>query len=137
MEKHDWLLLAIGDQIEPIQLQKTLFKFAMESGAPVDELYQFCPYNWGPYSSEIYDGLAEMREKGLVEFMPSGRGWNLYRLVKAGEKRQRMLRKDAGSRLLKKLDNARKYVTSRDFETLLSDIYKDYPDFATETLFRR
>ena len=58
-------------------------------------------------------------------------------LVKAGEKRQRMLRKDAGSRLLKKLDNARKYVTSRDFETLLSDIYKDYPDFATETLFRR
>lgn len=137
MKRHDWLLLAIGGEIEPIQLQKTLFKFAMESGAPSDELYPFSAYNWGPCSLEIYDDLTEMRESGLVEFVPSGRGWSLYRLAKPGRERERMLRKDADSILLKKLDDARGYVTGRDFETLLSDIYREYPDFATESLFRK
>lgn len=137
MNKHDWLLLAIDDRMEPIQIQKTLFKFAMESGAPSGELYVFFPYNWGPCSLEIYDNLAEIREEGLVEFIPSGRGWNLYRLTEAGQQKKHMLRKESDSTLLERLDAARKYVTSRDFETLLHDIYSEYPDFAKESLFQR
>lgn len=137
MNKHDWLLLAIDDRMEPIQIQKTLFKFAMESGAPRGELYVFFPYNWGPCSLEIYDNLAEIREEGLVEFIPSGRGWNLYRLTEAGQQKKHMLRKESDSTLLERLDAARKYVTSRDFETLLHDIYSEYPDFAKESLFQR
>jgi len=135
MEKHDWLLLAIGDKIEPIQLQKTLFKFAKESGAPEQELYTFIPYNWGPCSLEIYDDLGQLRDEGLVEFVPSGRGWNFYHLTKTGVEKADKLRKEAKHTFLKKLEAARSYVTSRDFETLLSDVYKEYPDFASESLF--
>ena len=48
MRQRDWLLLAIGDYIEPIQLQKTLFKFAREATVPTNQRYKFVPYNWGP-----------------------------------------------------------------------------------------
>jgi len=137
MERCDWLLLAIGDRMEPIQIQKTLFKFAKESGAPEQELYTFIPYNWGPCSLEIYDDLGHLRDEGSVEFVPSGRGWNLYHLTEAGIKKASKLRKEANQAFIKKLDAARSYVTSRDFETLLSDIYREYPDFAAESLFKK
>lgn len=137
MEKRYWLLLCIGNGMEPIQIQKTLFKFAMESGAPEDELYTFVPYNWGPLSMEIYDDLGELREEGLIEFVPSGRGWNIYHLNEAGKEKQTALKNQANPNLLTKLNAARDYVTSRDFEKLLEDIYTEYPDYATESLFRK
>ncbi len=137
MDKSDWLLLSIGKSIEPIQIQKTLFKFAMESGAPGQELYAFIPYNWGACSFEIYDSLKELRENSLLEFTPSGYGWNLYRLTKAGEKKVNELKKLVNTHLLEKLNDAREYVVSRDFEKLLSDIYSEYPQFSTASLFNK
>ena len=135
MEKRDWLLLFIGEAMEPIQIQKTLFKFAMESGIPKKERYEFIPYNWGPCSMEIYDDLGQLRDENLVEFVPSGQGWNIYHLTKDGEEKAEDLRKSASAKMLKKFSSIRDYVVSRDFETLLSDIYNDYPEFAKESLF--
>ena len=137
MEKSDWLLLAVDDKMEPIQIQKTLFKFAMEAGAPSGETYTFVPYNWGPCSFEIYDDLGVMRETNLMEFIPSGRGWNLYQLTEAGKEKKHVLREQAQPTILENMDAAREYVMSRSFETLLSDIYKDYPQFATASLFEK
>jgi len=122
--------------MEPIQIQKALFKFAMESRASNTELYSFIPYNWGPCSMEIYDDLSVLRNENLVEFAPSGQGWNIYHLTKKGEKKAEDLRKSANHTLIKKMNSAREYVVNRDFETLLSDIYDDYPDYAEESLFK-
>jgi DNA-binding PadR family transcriptional regulator len=135
MLKREWLLLVIKDSIEPIQIQKAMFKFAMESGGKADELYSFIPYNWGPCSMEIYDDLKQLREDDLIDFAPSGRGWNIYHLTKKGEKYSKTLRKSSNQKLLKRLDGARKYVVSRDFGKLLTDIYKDYPKYAQNSLF--
>lgn len=135
MERKDWLLLAIGESMSPIQIQKTLFKFTMESGIPPDESYEFVPYNWGPCSFGIYDDLHVLREDGLIEPVPSGRGWNLYRVTEAGRVETRTLRKQAEAAYTEELDKLRDWVTSRDFDTLLSDIYREYPDFAKESLY--
>ncbi len=135
MEKQDWLVLAIGESIQPIQLQKTLFKFAKESGVPVTELYEFVPYNWGPCSFQIYEDLSVLRTNGLVEVKSSGRGWNLYSLTKQGRAKEGTLRKQASSALVKVLDEVRNWVTSRSFEKLLKDVYKDYPQYTTQSLF--
>lgn len=137
MEKRDWLLLSIGDKMEPIQIQKALFKFAMESKAPENELYTFVPYNWGPLSTEIYDDLTELREEGLVDFTPSGRGWNIYHVAEASKEKQNALKNQANPDLLAQLSAARDYVTSRSFEKLLEDIYTEYPDYATSSLFKK
>ena len=135
MEKREWLLLSIEERIEPIQLQKMLFKFARESKAPKNELYEFEPYNWGPCSFEIYEDLGILRSEGLIEAVPTGRGWNVYRLSNPGGAVVEELRKKADSQSLGKLDATRKYVISRDFETLLKDVYEDYPEFSKKSLF--
>jgi uncharacterized protein YwgA len=136
MERRDWLLLAIGDRMEPIQVQKTLFKFAVEGGVPESQAYAFEPYNWGPCSFQIYEDLEELVCSGLVEAVPSGRGWSSYRAAPKGRAMIDQLRKGAEPPLLKKLDAARDYVVTRDFVTLLRDVYQDYPKFATKSLFR-
>lgn len=137
MKKREWLLLAIHDRMEPIQIQKSLFKFSMESRAPKEELYDFVPYNWGPMNLEIYDDLAELREQGTIEFIPSGRGWNVYRLTASGKDRENKIRKKANPKLLARLDGIRDYVNSRNFGKLLEDVYHDYPDYAEMSLFRK
>lgn len=135
MNKTDWLMIAVGDHIQPIQLQKTLFRFAMESKVPKGEQYHFVPYNWGPCSFEIYNDLGRLREQSLIEAIPSNRGWNSYRLSKAGRQRAAVLRQRANPKLVGALDKMKTWVMSRDFETLLRDVYKKYPRYATESLF--
>ena len=136
MEKFDWLLLSIGEGIEPIQLQKLLFKFAKESQAPQSELYEFEPYNWGPCSFEIYDDLSALHSDSLIEPVPSGRGWSSYRLTAKGKRKAGDIRHKVSDKLLEQLDEKYLYVTSRTFESLLADVYNDYPDFATKSLFK-
>ena len=138
MGKRDWLLLAIGDALQPIQIQKTMFKFAEESGAPEGETYEFVPYNWGPCSFEIYDDLGATREEGLVEAVPSGRGWNSYRLTARGRSKADSFRaeqQESNPTLLRELDTKRAWVIRRGFTALLKDVYKDYPSYTTASLF--
>ena len=111
--RQDWLLLAIRDRIEPIQLQKTLFKFSQESGAPAVELYDFEPYNWGPCSFQIYEDMAQLRSQDLVEMIPTGRGWNIYGLTAKGE--QQVAEHSNGSSLAECLDEIRTYVGGRRY----------------------
>jgi len=136
MNRRNWLLLAVGDYIEPIQLQKTMFKFAMEAGAPAAECYEFRPYNWGPMAPDIYPDLGKLRAAGLIENVQGGTDWNAYKLTAKGEEQARRLRKRAPSGLVAELDSKRDWVTSRPFRKLLRDVYKAYPEFAKESLFR-
>ncbi len=137
MQKRDWLLLAISDRMEPIQVQKTLFKFAKEAGASANETYDFEPYNWGPCSFEVYGDLERLRNEGLIQFEPSGRGWNLYSVTPSGIDRIKEIRRTADSALVDEIDKAREYVVRRGFGKLLHDVYTDYPDYATRSLFRK
>ena len=137
VRKRDWLLLAIADRMQPIQVQKTLFKFAEESGVPKRERYRFVPYDWGPCSFEIYDDLGELREAGLLESVPSGRGWNSYKLTDEGLIEAEKIRAQADEVHVDKIDEIRGWVTSRGFGKLLKDIYDEYPDYAEKSLFTR
>lgn len=135
MEKRDWLLLVIQNEIQPIQIQKALFKFAKEAGAPPAEVYEFTPYNWGPCSFEIYDDLKALRDERLVEAVPTSRGWSIYRTTEGGLHLADTLRKQANPSLLNSMDTIREWVAARPFEVLLKDVYNDYPDYATQSMF--
>ena len=137
MQRKDWLLLTVHPYIEPIQVQKTLFKLAHEAGLPESERYEFRPYNWGPCSFEIYDDLDSLQADGLIEAVPTGQGWSAYRIIAKGDQRTKELRDVASADHLASLDSTREWVTSRTFRRLLTDVYREYPAFAEQSLFER
>ena len=137
LTRKNWLLIGLCDRLEPIQVQKTLFKFAKEASAPTRQRYSFTPYNWGPCSFAIYDDLSALREEKLVEFELTGLGWNRYKLTKRGRGVVKDLRKEANPNLLERMDDIREWVTSRSFDKLLEDVYEDYPDSAKRSLFKK
>jgi len=135
MRRRDWLLLAIGDFMEPIQVQKTMFLFAKRAGAPTTQQYQFKPYNWGPYAALIYADLGSLRAEGLIQLEPHPGGWSAYTTTPEGEQRAGEIRAEAPKALVKALDEQRAWVKSRSFRKLLSDVYKAYPEYAERSLF--
>jgi uncharacterized protein YwgA len=59
-----------GGKLDPIRIQKGLFILAMETPEewlPSEARYHFEPYNYGPYSSEIYYDLDRLEGYGYVE----------------------------------------------------------------------
>jgi hypothetical protein len=136
MRQKDWLLLAIGDYIEPIQLQKTLFKFAREAPVPTNQRYAFVPYNWGPMAKQVYPDLEELQEQGLVEARPTGMGWSGYSLTTQGLDLAYQLREGAPRELLSAIDEKRAWVLDRPFSKLLRDVYAQYPEMAKKSLFK-
>ena len=135
MEKRYWLLLVIKDRIQPIQIQNTLFKFTMESGVSEDEAFKFDPYTWGPRSIDIYDALGELQNEGMVDVELSPRGWDVCRPTDKGERAIEELKGQAPPELVSKLYEMLDWVKSRDLQPLLRDVYRDYKEYATETLF--
>lgn len=136
MNRKDWLLLAIGDYIEPIQLQKVLFKFAEESAVPAVQKYRFEPYNWGPMAKQIYPDLEELQDEGLVKAKPTGGGWSGYSLTPKGLALASQLREHAPNELVEAIDEKRAWVLERPFRKLLRDVYAQYPEMAKKSLFK-
>ena len=135
MDKRDWLLLVISERMEPIQIQKAMFKFSKEAPVPRMEAYQFVPYNWGPCSFDIYEDLRKLRNEKQIESVPTGSGWNLYQLTALGHQEADKIRATADENLVNHLDETRTWVASRNFAQLLRDVYEQYPDYATESIF--
>jgi uncharacterized protein YwgA len=134
--RRDWLLLLLDSGLDPIRIQKGMFLFAKESGATGSDVYQFRPYNWGPFSQHIYSDLEWLQGKGLVERVPEpGTTYAKYRRTDRGDAQAEQQREHADPTLLAELDQARKTVTTLSFNSLLHHVYARYPDYAVNSVF--
>jgi DNA-binding PadR family transcriptional regulator len=144
MERLDWLLLflsadALGvdgpSELDPVRIQKGMF--ILSERGPARGVYTFRPYNWGPFSPQIYGDLDLLVATGLAEVERApGRTWKRYTTTPKGERRAAALVADASGSDIKWLGKARNYVTSRSFAQLLREIYAEFPEYATESLLR-
>jgi uncharacterized protein len=145
IERADWPLLVIDrsalgttgpDALDPIRVQKAMFLLSMRG--PRRDLYRFRPYNWGPYSSDLDGDLRSLVPAGLLttEYQ-AGRSWPRYRPTDEGHDRATIVAESLGDATVSWVAQARQFVTTRDFATLLNDVYEEFPDFATASLFRR
>lgn len=137
MRRRDWLLQLIDDEIDPIRIQKGMFLFAKESGAPEAEVYDFIPYNWGPCSFDIYDDLEKLHDAGLIERVPvPGQTWSRYRRTVDGESKAALVSKKVPDTQAAYISSVKEAVTSeRSFNRLLRRVYKKYPEYATKSLW--
>jgi hypothetical protein len=141
--RSDWLLLlldrqALGasgpDELDPVRIQKGMF--LLSERGPARGLYGFRAYDWGPFSSAIYDDLASLTREGyLTEEQVPGRTWSMYRVTGRGHERALAAAGQVGMTTAAWLRQAREFLTTRSFAQLLREIYALYPQYAINSRF--
>ena len=69
--RQDWLLsFIVGTEhydswVDRIRLMKGMFLFQEEGDAPPELDYDFQPYDYGPFTREVYDDLEELKSSGV------------------------------------------------------------------------
>jgi uncharacterized protein len=139
----DWLLLLLDretlgasgpEALDPIRVQKGLFLLSQRG--PAAALYEFRPYNWGPFSSDVYSDLDDLTARGyLAGTRVPGRSWSTYTVTTLGHQRAGQVAARVGAPSVGWLRSAREFLTTRSFPQLLRDIYAAYPEFARNSHF--
>lgn len=147
LARRDWLMLFASfegapDGLDPIRVQKGLFLFAMRGAVDESEQYTFKPYDYGPMSASIYTDLDALAEERLLERLPvPGKNWSRYRPTEAGLQRGIELLELAinSGRLAaaQQLHQIKQEVSSVGFNDLLERVYSEYPEYASNSVFRR
>jgi uncharacterized protein len=141
----EWLLflLALRDAeepLDPVRLQKGMFLLAEEGGLSKDEAYAFRPYDYGPFSSDIYRDLHELVRQGWVRDVPvRGYNWSSYAITDEGLEHAaaRVAELDTKHReILRHLAAVKKEVLGLKFDALLRRVYDRHPEYAENSVFR-
>jgi hypothetical protein len=140
----DWTLLVIaaghGAGLSPVQLQKSLFLIGQNltfSRLCVERFYQFKPYDYGPFNSEIYEDAEELAFEGYVTLSSAGRPYRRYSVTDSGLARADEIRKNLEVVSTKYLDDVVGWVRAQTFESLVKSIYKAYPQMRVNSIFQR
>jgi len=142
MNRKDWLLLAIASAgtsgLSPVQLQKSLFLLGRKRKKYVGaDFYEFEPHNYGPFSKDIYTDADLLGAAGYVtkERQP-GKSWSVFRPTDAGGAVARKLRPSVPKEALSYLVEAVPWVKGQSFYDLVQTIYKHYPEYRANSVFR-
>jgi len=120
------------NMMSPIQIMKSMFLLKQESNLP--EFYDFEPYLYGPCSFEIYSDLLELKNKGLVDTIPTLRDWEYYRITKNGKVIAEKVKQDLDRNLINKIVDIKESVLSKSFLKLLEHVYEKYPEYARNSI---
>lgn len=127
-------------RLDPIRIMKGMFLFAKETPEqwmPAEARYEFVPYNYGPCSFQIYSDLDFFVASGLVESTEvPGQSWGLYSVTSAGAKFAEHIAQAMDSRPRKYLSTIRDFVAGLSFNDLLTAVYRRYPDYAVNSVFK-
>jgi uncharacterized protein YwgA len=139
----DWLLLLLALEdlrpLDPVRLQKGMFLLAEESGIDVGERYVFRAYDYGPFSSQIYQDIESLVDERLVEPLAApGYKWNRYVVTDQGLTRARALVENMSEReiqIARWLAETKVDVLSKSFGELLSYVYERHPAYSVNSVF--
>jgi uncharacterized protein len=133
------LAAAFGRPYTPVQIQKAVFIICDQFPELIDEGpgFDFKPYDYGPFDSDVYSEIGALQRGGLAEISPSPFGsWNIYSVTEIGEER--------GGWLINQLEGDKQayiyeisqWVRSLSFSKLVKSIYEAYPEMRANSIFR-
>lgn len=100
--------------------------------------FEFKAYKYGPFDEDVYEALEDLQRKNLVEKMPadehaSPRDEPKYELTQAGTIEAGKLYDQLDDQQQKLLEWVRYEQADRPLGSLLSYVYRKYPDMTTES----
>ncbi|MGB2694860.1 MAG: hypothetical protein WBD55_06680 [Dehalococcoidia bacterium] len=140
LSRDDWLLLFIGIPggkfyTDQIRVMKGMFLLDKEGPQELRDLYDFRPYDYGPFDTQVYRDLDRLEALGLIEVSQIvGTNRQVYGLTAKGEERMKQVLDEAPQHVVEALRQIKELVTSRHFTSLLQYVYKKYPAYAARTV---
>ncbi len=141
MSGKDLLLLTVqrfsSQGATPVQIQKATFLMQQNFPHLIKNKYKFVPYNYGPFDAKIYKDL-----QGLVNFHLLGKkssnnmAWRRYVVTDSGVQASLKVSETVDKDVLNYLDTLVKWMKDLTFEELVSSIYKQYPAYKMQSIFK-
>ena len=141
MDRNDLVLAAMAAGGEnaafpPAQAQKLFFLIDQEIAEHVGgKKFNFEPYDYGPFDSQVYRCLEGLGENGLV-LISKGPPHRRYNLTKRGYEAGQRVFGTLPPEVQEFLKDSAKWVNSLQFEQLVSAIYQRYPAMKARSIFR-
>jgi DNA-binding PadR family transcriptional regulator len=135
------LLYADGQRkIEGItRFQKLVFLAQEETD--IEEIFEFTPDNYGPFSTSLYATLEELEEKDVilrqVETTRGGNGKFIYSIGNLGENAAEALLKDSTSdfqAIVNEVQPIKEAHNTQPLNQLLRYVYSNYPNTTEESV---
>lgn len=117
-------------------MQKAIFLLTQRGPELWRDSYIFEPYNWGPYCRDLADDLRGLEHHNLLRLSSAGgAGHGRYVLTPEGQHIATRLWRACTEAERRFFADVRAYVTSRDFNGLLRDVYSAYPAYAERSVW--
>jgi hypothetical protein len=142
MTRKDWTLLVIAaaDEagLDPVQLQKSLFLLGERGRQHVGSaFYKFVPHNYGPFCHQVYTDAAALAADGFIsKERRAGNTWASFAITPLGKALAGELRRRLAVGGDQFLDQTVAWVKSLSFHDLVQSIYRHYPEYRVNSVFR-
>lgn len=121
--------------------------FLLQHRINLDHKYDFIAHDYGPYSPDLqYDIDGLIREEMVVEkrrTVKEGRIKYEYEITAVGTAKLKnilsdrtMIKKFGLSKMIRAAEEIKADINEKDLKSLLSDIYREYPDFARYSRYK-
>lgn len=115
-------------------MQKGVFLATRRGASSWADAYEFEPYNWGPYSRSLAAEVRALEVERLIRTKRTkGNRYPSYVLTPEGEACAEELKSLLTPDENRFLVSLRHYLTNRDFNSLLDEVYSAYPHFASQS----
>lgn len=121
----------------PVQIQKLFFLIDKNISKLVDgPHFNFKPYNYGPFDSDVYREIEGLASEGFVELVRED-SWASYVLTTSGQEEGTKILDSLPDKAKDYIKRASQFVRSLPFTQLVSAIYKAYPEMQENSVFQK
>ena len=124
----------------PVQIQKLFFILDREIPQQINgPMFQFKPYDYGPFDFEVYNSLDRLIERGLVFRQgDSTQKSRTYGLTHEGREAGTVTFDSSFDVEVKQyISKVAEFVSSVGFAQLVRAVYKQYPDMKVNSVFSK
>ncbi len=140
IERKDWTLLVIAEAdktgLTPVKLQKSLFLLHHAMPKETKDFYHFVAYNYGPFDIGIYHDADLLKKEGYVETHSAQSAGRKYNITSSGKKRAKELHEQVTEEATKYLKQLIDWMLPLSFQELVSSVYKEFPEYKKNSVFR-